>query len=495
MKVNNSFLSKIIKQEIKNVLYEEMDVEKRLNAANRIAQMRNAAQQDASTPVIRKLTKLFIDYRNQLMNDPTRNSELVVHFHKILKSIAPDLKPNELINYLDGKIDRQLLSFVSDLMKHDPNMPHGGYSLPSYEMPLELGREQGVMPYNRGQVDAFMRAPQHNGPYEDEEQIDDRHKKKNLVHENAIPPLQEVDGMPTREPLEPSGYYGIVTEHLYELSNEERAKFKSIQGYWLDPLITKQTTPFLRNGNFEGLKNKVGEIMKGIKSGDIVLDYSKVQAKLDKPAPTYVKNTIEQILWNPKNEAVLRKHGIVDVGMLGSGTDGIAFELQNGRVLKITTNKPEAEAANKVLNQFKGSAPKNIVQIFEVFYFTKAQVPQQQKEAIEDKTAPGKIPKSVAQQSNAPQPAAQQTSDESQTQLNNFIKIAQEFKLPDMMMQLSKLGIQFSDFHDGNIMKRKNGEYVINDLGRSAGGLAVQNPLAEKKEYLKQLILQVIKNS
>ena len=55
--------------------------------------------------------------------------------------------------------------------------------------------------------------------------------------------------------------------------------------------------------------------MKGIKSGDIVLDYSKIQSKLDKPAPTYVKNTIEQILWNPKNEAVLKKHGIVDVGI------------------------------------------------------------------------------------------------------------------------------------------------------------------------------------
>ena len=181
MKINKNFLSRIIKEEIKNVLYDD-DFLKRLNADERTAQMRDVAKTEPLDELARLLDNLFIKYRDQLMNDPTSNSELVLDFQKILKGIAPNIKPTEILSFLDGKIDRQLLSFVSDLMKHDPDMPHGGYSLPSYEMPLELGREQGVMPYNRGQTDAFMRAPQHNGPY-DEQQIDDRDDKKNLVHE------------------------------------------------------------------------------------------------------------------------------------------------------------------------------------------------------------------------------------------------------------------------------------------------------------------------
>jgi hypothetical protein len=88
-----------------------------------------------------------------------------------------------------------------------------------------------------------------------------------------------------------------------------------------------------------------------------------------------------------------------------------------------------------------------------------------------------------------PAPAADTTQ-----QLNNFINTAKAFKLPEMLSQLKKYGIKFSDFHAGNIMKRKNGDYVINDLGRSAGGLAVNVPLAEKKEYLKKIILEVLRS-
>jgi hypothetical protein len=184
MKVYKSFLSKIIKEEIKRVLYEEEGLEKEINAQKRIHQMRLAAKDNPIDEIVRQLDNLFVQYRDELSNDPTKNQELVVNLQKILNKISPDLHGPEILQVLDGKIDRQLLSFISDLLKHDPRMQHGGYSLPDYEMPLELGREQGIMPYNKGQTDAFIRAPQHNGPYEDEEQIDDRKNQKNLVKEN-----------------------------------------------------------------------------------------------------------------------------------------------------------------------------------------------------------------------------------------------------------------------------------------------------------------------
>lgn len=186
MKVNKHFISQIIKQEIKSFLYEEEDIEKRFNALKRIKQMRDVVAHDPVDHLILQLNNLFIKYRDELMNNPTKNKKLVVDIHNILKNIAPNLQGSEILKLLDGKIDRQLLSFVSDLLKRDPNTPQGGYSLPDYEMPLELGREQGVMPYNRGQIDAFMRAPQHKGPYDNEQQIDFRSKQKNLTMEKNM---------------------------------------------------------------------------------------------------------------------------------------------------------------------------------------------------------------------------------------------------------------------------------------------------------------------
>ena len=96
MKINKYFLSKIIKEEIKKVLYEE-DVE-------------------------RQLISLFVKYRNYLTKNPTHNRAVKSVLDKKIKSLAPNFSFSDIHRMLDGKIDRQLMSFISNALKRDPHM-------------------------------------------------------------------------------------------------------------------------------------------------------------------------------------------------------------------------------------------------------------------------------------------------------------------------------------------------------------------------------------
>ncbi len=67
---------------------------------------------------------------------------------------------------------------------------------------------------------------------------------------------------------------------------------------------------------------------------------------------------------------------------------------------------------------------------------------------------------------------------EVKTELANVTALLKKFNVDKMITELRQLGIGFSDFHAGNVMKRGS-QYVINDIGRSRskGG---EPPVLEK---------------
>lgn len=177
MKVSKHFLSKIIKEEIKNALYDEQSPEqKRANANKRINQMRSAAMPDPDDKIVRAMTDLFIKYRNYLTKNPTKNKEVYTNLENELKAIAPNLSGGEMLQMLDGKIDRQLLTFASNLLKRDKRMAAFSDKLDNYEMSISPEEEQSVYQvYNKQDPDpGFMRVPKDDEAYDQEDVRKDR---------------------------------------------------------------------------------------------------------------------------------------------------------------------------------------------------------------------------------------------------------------------------------------------------------------------------------
>jgi hypothetical protein len=54
-----------------------------------------------------------------------------------------------------------------------------------------------------------------------------------------------------------------------------------------------------------------------------------------------------------------------------------------------------------------------------------------------------------------------------QNKTDEIIAMIRKYKLDEMMKELSQLQVEFYDYHGGNVMKNKSGEYVITDLGIS----------------------------
>lgn len=271
------------------------------------------------------------------------------------------------------------------------------------------------------------------------------------------------------------------------------------------------------------------------------------------------------------NEKALAKYGIKATGLkkLGSGQDGIAYDLGGDKVLKITTDVPEAQAANTIRE--KGRNLKHVVHVDHVFRFRPQTVyrgadlygiveeklsalSQQEKDefgkissfwldpdyknitrksiqdgnypalldAIKDvlkqlaaegngwsmgesvfqpgasksaTTAPARSVKTVAASKPPERPSTTATQNPSQqqntidAQISYIDKTLRKFKIPEMFKDLRTLGITFSDYHEGNVMKRGS-EYVINDLGRSEGGLAQDIP--DLEEIVSATIREVL---
>jgi hypothetical protein len=229
----------------------------------------------------------------------------------------------------------------------------------------------------------------------------------------------------------------------------------------------------------------------------VIMTLRRLRLILEGNTPIDEKQSIELLKRYPK---ALRRIG-VDVNrldslpVLGTGTRGTAFDLGNGKVLKVTNDDREAAAASMMV----GKDLKNIVHFYAVWKFKDTSfycvlqeklqpLPKEQAERFNDalvatglpiwiKRANGswdeakkltkeyiisQVKKRFSDNMNSPQ--AQEFARGINEKWNMLIK---HFGLRDMFNTLTELGIDFHDYHAGNVMVRADGTLVLIDLGMS----------------------------
>jgi hypothetical protein len=186
----------------------------------------------------------------------------------------------------------------------------------------------------------------------------------------------------------------------------------------------------------------------------------------------------------------LKAHGIDADGahMLGNGLLGTAFRLRNNTVLKITADMSEARAAKHIV----GKKFKNVYNIFSVLQFSDEQAFALHQEYLEK----GKVQqietdyqmKSAFYDIKEDQRLNGDVSDEriklmvtdaglrkSQDQ-QLFYKFLKD--IANGLKELRSVGIDFDDYHLGNILYRKStSHYVLIDLGVSYSDAATIDEL------------------
>lgn len=153
MKISKDFILKIIKEEIKRVLYEE---------------------EDPVELTKQKLIELFVTYRRKITDSPTENDVIRIDAKEQIKQIAPGMSPAGVIEMLRGEVDAQLFNTVVTLLTADK-----AYSdrLDNYGM-SEPPPQDTHRIYNAAD-DGFMRVPKSQSAVD--KQLDTRKDRKNLV--------------------------------------------------------------------------------------------------------------------------------------------------------------------------------------------------------------------------------------------------------------------------------------------------------------------------
>lgn len=177
--------------------------------------------------------------------------------------------------------------------------------------------------------------------------------------------------------------------------------------------------------------------------------------------------------------------------LLGKGTRGAAYSIGGGKVAKVTNDKTEAVAMQKV----KDGKFKHVVRVFDVFRFRDTElfcIVQEELKPLdveENNELNGIIgttalPKMLELHGGQWEPAREamiqmfhkqmdsiqdpQEKKDYDAQVRGHWKLMKDkYGIVDMVKELEKNGITFFDFHGGNVMKRQGGEYVLIDLGFS----------------------------
>lgn len=223
-------------------------------------------------------------------------------------------------------------------------------------------------------------------------------------------------------------------------------------------------------------------------------------------------------------DALKRKKGIAigDLRRLGEGAMGVAFEMPDGRVLKVTTDFKEAKTAAHLV----GKELRHVVRYFDVWRFRNVGknirnarlygiVEEKLEElndleeydmyvfaglirsdrSILDAVAAGDPDAALTRYLEGAEAEArakmgyretdeldakqQHDLDEKLFKLSQrFSKTMREYEIDKMMRELRANGVSFVDYHAGNVMKR-GGRYVINDLGLSQSP-GVEPPFLER---------------
>lgn len=180
---------------------------------------------------------------------------------------------------------------------------------------------------------------------------------------------------------------------------------------------------------------------------------------------------------------------------LGTGTRGTAFDVGSDRVVKVTNDAKEAQAASALV----GKDIPGIVRFYAVWKFGDSSlygVLQEKLEPISDEEGkefnaalvatglPVWIKRSGGDWNNAKaltkqyvldnikkkfagnmnSPEAQAFAKKANEGWNNLVT---KWRLRDTFKTLTEIGIDFHDYHAGNMMRRKDGTLVLIDLGMS----------------------------
>lgn len=172
----------------------------------------------------------------------------------------------------------------------------------------------------------------------------------------------------------------------------------------------------------------------------------------------------------------LQRRGIELKKDLGAGSWGIAWDIGKGQVLKATMDDKEALASNLI----KGKRTHHVVRIQDVFQFPDSDVYGIVQEKLRKMSATDAkdfdLVTDLLQQVRVGPEVGQGDWEGIRRKLENagmtpevtkyFIDRLEEFQFPEIIRELKGLGIEFYDYHSGNLMMRGN-DYVVIDLGRS----------------------------
>ncbi len=176
--------------------------------------------------------------------------------------------------------------------------------------------------------------------------------------------------------------------------------------------------------------------------------------------------------------------------VLGEGTQGTAFLLKNGKVLKITEDQTEAKASAIIA----GKMTNNLVRVERVFLFGKTGLYGIVMENLEPLSGleedfwdnfrdlfedidPGKTIKWKELESLIYYKLQDDGYEEDE--IYGYLDEAEENNLPQIINELYKYGIVFWDYHGKNLMKRGN-QTVLIDLGYSNINKNPKIPILEK---------------
>lgn len=241
------------------------------------------------------------------------------------------------------------------------------------------------------------------------------------------------------------------------------------------------------------------------------------------------------------SEQLAARKGIVTTKLryLGAGQMGAAYDMGDGRVLKVTTDESEAKTAFGLL----GKQLKHVNTFHDVFKFptdagktlgdteTYYGIIQDKLEPLEKEEArrydeamravfsmekeddPEGVVKSLATQGWDQFVIAFEAAitREVQTETQNtaftpvvrkavakrmqyFRSIWEEYQMPEIVRDLRSMGVQFADFHSGNVMKRGD-TYVINDLGKSKSPAQADPPMLETSSVLQAIVEVVVEDA
>jgi hypothetical protein len=211
------------------------------------------------------------------------------------------------------------------------------------------------------------------------------------------------------------------------------------------------------------------------------------------PVPQYWSDDITPKQWRRTAERV-GFHASETLQQLGQpGAYGAAYDLHNDTVLKVTTDEVEAEVAFHL----QGTETHHLIRYLDTFQIVEGQVFGIVAEKLEEAEREWVVMANdlMLQVGNVLEPyEVHQATKEWFAGTKSITNIEREFVrwIRQAVAEAEALDVTIGDFHSGNIMRRKSGEYVLTDLGGQSVSPASYHdiPVAARLVVLARMVGQ-----